>query len=148
MTRNSETRNIPVWVSPNIWRLGRIRDTKFSTDVSNEKLLNTAKCQCYRFYRSTVIKGKPTGVGGKITHLPTRATQIRVKTISKYYHYILIYNQSYFKFPLVYSKLKTNTFKIIFIFQAFVSYFQKNSCPYWNNTQTTRIEIVFSKRNL
>ena len=51
LTKNPEIRNTPVWVLPNIWRLRRLRNTKFGTNVSNEKLPNTAKCQGYNFYR-------------------------------------------------------------------------------------------------
>ena len=40
-------------------------DIKFSRNISDEKVLNAEKCQNYSFYRSWVIKGKPTG--GKIT---------------------------------------------------------------------------------
>ena len=78
LTRNPEIGNTPVWVLPNIWRLGRVMDTKFGTNVSNRMLLNAAKCQGYSFYRFWVIKGKSTGrVGwGTITPSPT---QIRVK---------------------------------------------------------------------
>ena len=61
LTRNNEIGNTPVWGLPNIWRLGQFRDTKFSTKVSNEMLLNTAKCQGYSFYDFWVIKGKLTG---------------------------------------------------------------------------------------
>ena len=57
LTRNPEIRNTPVWVLPNIWWLGQVRDTKFDADVSNEMLLNAAKCQGYSFYRFWVIKG-------------------------------------------------------------------------------------------
>ena len=60
--------NTPVWVFPNIWRLGRVRDIKFNTNVSNKKLTNAAKCQGYNFYCFWVIKGKSTG--GKITPQP------------------------------------------------------------------------------
>ena len=63
LTRNPEIGNTPVWVLPNIWRLGRVMDTKFGTNVSNRMLLNAAKCQGYSFYRFWVIKGKPRGVG-------------------------------------------------------------------------------------
>ena len=42
-------------------RLGRVRDTKFGTNISNKMLLNAAKCLGYSFYRFWVIKGKPTG---------------------------------------------------------------------------------------
>ena len=60
LTKNPEIGNTPVWVLPNIWRLGQVRDTKFGTNVSNEMLLNAAKCQGYSFYRFWVIKGKLT----------------------------------------------------------------------------------------
>ena len=61
----------------NIWRLGRIQDTKFGTKVSNEMLWNAAKCQGYTFSRFRDIKGKLTGVRvGMGVRLPT---QIRVK---------------------------------------------------------------------
>ena len=60
-TRNPETGNTPVWVLPNIWRLGQVMDTKFGTNVSNKILLNAAKFQGYSSYRFWVIKGKPTG---------------------------------------------------------------------------------------
>ena len=62
LTRNPEIGNTPVWVLPNIWRLGRVRDTKFGMNVSNKKLLNAAKCHGYSFYRSWVTKGKQQGL--------------------------------------------------------------------------------------
>ena len=52
--------NTPVWVLPNTWRLGRVRDTLFGTNVSDEMLLNAAKYQGYSFYPFWVIKGKST----------------------------------------------------------------------------------------
>ena len=61
LTRNPEIGNTPVWVLPNIWRLGRVMDTKFGTNVFNRMLLNAAKFQGYSFNRFWVIKGKPTG---------------------------------------------------------------------------------------
>ena len=64
LIRNPEIGNTPVWVLPNIWRLGWVRDTILGTNVSNKLLLNAAKCQGYSFYRFWVIKGKPTGMGG------------------------------------------------------------------------------------
>ena len=60
-TKNPEIGNTPVWVLPKIWRLGRVMDTIFGTNVSNRMLLNAAKCQGCSFYRFWVIKGKPTG---------------------------------------------------------------------------------------
>ena len=47
-------------------------DTKFGTNVSNRMLLNAAKFQGYSFYCFWVIKGKPTGGGGKITPSPPK----------------------------------------------------------------------------
>ena len=74
LTRNLEIRKTPVWILPNIWRLGRVRDTTFGTNVVNKMLVNAGKFQGYSFYRFWVIKGKPTwGI-----ELPT-PTQIRVK---------------------------------------------------------------------
>ena len=64
LTRNSEIGNSPVWVLPNIWRLGQVGDTKFGANVSNKILLNAAKCQGYSFYHFWVIKVKPTELGG------------------------------------------------------------------------------------
>ena len=61
LTRNPEIGNTFVWVLPNIWRLGRVMDTKFGTIVSNRMLLNAAKFQGYSMYRFWVIKRKPTG---------------------------------------------------------------------------------------
>ena len=73
LTRNPEIGNTPVWILPNIWRSGKVRDTKFGPDVPNEMLLNAAKLQSYSSYRFRVIKGKPTG-GVKLP-----PTQIRAK---------------------------------------------------------------------
>ena len=58
-TRNPEIGNTPLWVFPNIWRLGQFINTRFGTSVSNKMLLNAAKFQGYSFYRFWVIKRKP-----------------------------------------------------------------------------------------
>ena len=80
-----EIGNTPVCVLPDIWRLERVRDTKFGTNISNEMLLNAAKCQGHSFYCFRVIKIKQTGEGKINTPLPTTPTQIRVKeTFSKF----------------------------------------------------------------
>ena len=63
MTKNPKIGNTFVWVLPNIWRLGRVMDTKFGASLSDKMLLNAAKCQGYIFYCFRVIKGKPTGWG-------------------------------------------------------------------------------------
>ena len=58
LTRNPEIGNTPVWILPNVSRLGRVRNTRFGTNVSNKMLLNAAKWQGYSFYRFWVIRGK------------------------------------------------------------------------------------------
>ena len=63
-TRNPEIRNIPVWVLPNIWRLGWVKKTKFGANIFNKILVNVVKCQGCSFYHFRVIKGKRTGGGG------------------------------------------------------------------------------------
>ena len=60
-SRNPEIGNTPVWVFPNIWRLGWVRDTNFVANVSSKMLGNAAKCNGYSFYRFRVITRKPTG---------------------------------------------------------------------------------------
>ena len=63
MTRNLEIRNSTVWILPNIWRLEKVRVTKFGTNVFHEILPDTAKYQGYSLYRLCVIKGKSTWRG-------------------------------------------------------------------------------------
>ena len=75
LTRNPEIWNITVWVLANIWRLGRVRDTKFGTNVSNKMLLNAVKWKGYSFYCFWIIKGKP------ITGVKLPSTQIRIDVI-------------------------------------------------------------------
>ena len=50
LTRNLEIGNTRVYFLPNIWRLVRVRDTKYVTNISDEMLLNAAKCQGYSLY--------------------------------------------------------------------------------------------------
>ena len=59
LTRNPEIGNISIWVFPNIWKMGQVRDTKFGRDVSNEILVNTAKFQGYSFYCFWVYRPPP-----------------------------------------------------------------------------------------
>ena len=61
LTRNPEFRNTPVWVLPYTLRLGKVRNTKFGTNVSSKMLFNDEKCQVNSFCGFWVIKGKPTG---------------------------------------------------------------------------------------
>ena len=56
LTRKPEICNTPVWIFHKIWRLGGVRNTKFGTNFSNKKILNTVKYQVYSFYHFWVIK--------------------------------------------------------------------------------------------
>ena len=78
LTKNLEIGNIPVWVLPNIWRLGQLKNIKLVTNGSNKILLNASKCYCCSFCRFWVIKGRPTG-GVKLP-----PTQIRFNSIASY----------------------------------------------------------------
>ena len=49
LTRNPEIRNTSLWDLPNIWRLERVRDTKFGTNVSNKMLLNAENARVTAF---------------------------------------------------------------------------------------------------
>ena len=82
LTRNPEIGNTSVWVLPNIWRLVRVMDTKFGTNVSNRMLLNAAKFQGYSFYRLWVIQGKPTW-GVKLPPIQIRVNPQKNKNLSK-----------------------------------------------------------------
>ena len=69
LTRNPEIKNTLFWVWLYIWRLTRVRNTKFGTNVSSKVLLNAAKSQGCSFHHFWVIKGKPTGVEGVVVKL-------------------------------------------------------------------------------
>ena len=43
LTRNPKIGNSPVWILPYNWGQRRARDSKFDTNLSNEKLLNDTK---------------------------------------------------------------------------------------------------------
>ena len=60
LTRYPETRNNPFWVLPNIWRLERVRNTKFGKKVSNKMLVSAAEWQSYSFYQFWGMNRKPT----------------------------------------------------------------------------------------
>ena len=69
MTRNPEIRNTPVYVLPNIYRLSWVSDTKFGTNVSNEKLLNATKVTAFTV-SELLREHQQGGWGGKNTHHP------------------------------------------------------------------------------
>ena len=70
------------WVLPNIWRLGWVRDTRFGTNLSNEMLLNAAKCQGYSFYRFWVIRENQQMEGGRGKITPP--TKIRANEMLRF----------------------------------------------------------------
>ena len=82
MTRNPEIGNTPIWVFPNIWRLGQVRDTRFGTELS-------------------VINGKPT-VKGEVKLLPL-PHQSRLEINMKHEVSFVSLEQRwfYFKYPLL-----------------------------------------------
>ena len=90
LTRKPEIENIPVWVFPNIWRLGWVMDTKFGMNISNKMLLNAAKFQGYSFCHFGVIEGKPIGGGvGQNYPPPLPFTQLRVKVCNNYFRILI-----------------------------------------------------------
>ena len=54
LTRNPEIRYIPVWVLPDTWRLGRVRDIKFDMNVPNKMLLNAGSSNVNGVIRATL----------------------------------------------------------------------------------------------
>ena len=58
LTRNPYIGNTFIWVLPNIWRLWRVRETKFGMHECWITLLNTEKCQGYSLYGFWVVKEK------------------------------------------------------------------------------------------
>ena len=81
LTRNPDMGNTPVWVLPNIWRLGRVMDTKFGKNVSNRMLLKAAKSRVAAF---TVFElSRENQLGGNITPLSPPRLGLRALLYSK-----------------------------------------------------------------
>ena len=59
LTRNPEIGNTPVWVLPNIWRLGQVMNAKLATNVSNRMLLNAAVFELLRENQMGGVKLPP-----------------------------------------------------------------------------------------
>ena len=97
----------PVWVLPNIWRLGLVSDTKFGMNAPSKVLLNVAKCKACSFYRFWVIKGKLTREGGititpRHSSPPTRVkpfTNNKRDRLSSWKILLWIFNLVSFSFP-------------------------------------------------
>ena len=79
--RIPEIGNTPIWVLPNIWRLGQAMDTTFGRNVCNSMLVNAENPQRYSFYYSWVIKVKPTG-GRELLPAPEKKS-VNVKSSVK-----------------------------------------------------------------
>ena len=73
LSRNPEIRNTPIWVLPNIWRLGQFRDAKFDTNVSNKMLLGCCKIPGF-LLPFLSYKRKTNEWGGGFTPCPTPST--------------------------------------------------------------------------
>ena len=75
LTRNREIGNTPVWVLPNIWKLGRVKDTKFGTNVSDKNLLKLQNGRVAALTVSELLRENQQGV--KLPP-PPHPVQIRV----------------------------------------------------------------------
>ena len=87
-TGSWEIGNIPVWVCPVSGELGElgVRDTKFGTNVSNQKLWNAAKCQGYSFYRFKLLRENRQWV--KLPHTRTHThTHTHTSGLNNYLSY-------------------------------------------------------------
>ena len=74
-------RKYPRLSLPNIWRLGRVRDTKFGPNVSNKMLLNAAKCQGYSF--CCLLRENQQDGGGGIK-LPSPPPKLGLRVFCKF----------------------------------------------------------------
>ena len=79
LTRNPEIESTLVWVLPNIWRLGRVMDTKFGTNVSNKRYWILQNSRVTAFTVLELLRENHSGGWLKLPPLPLPATQIRVK---------------------------------------------------------------------
>ena len=57
---------------------GLVRDTKLGTNVSNEMLLNAAKCHGYGLYRFLVIMGKTTRLNANSPKVKQRKKHFQI----------------------------------------------------------------------
>ena len=87
LTRNLGIGNTTVWVLPNFWRLGWVRNTKFGRNVSNKMLLNAVK------WRRKVFT---INAANKLKHLFLKKyATIKVETkLSKFYVTLIFFYNS------------------------------------------------------
>ena len=76
LTRNPKIRNTPVCILPKTCRLGRDRDTKFGTNVSDKMLLILQNARVTAFTVSELLKENQQS-GGKITSPTSRLGLMR-----------------------------------------------------------------------
>ena len=76
-TWNPEIGNIPIWVLLNIWKLERVKDTKFGMNVSNEMLLNV-RVTAFKVFE--LLKESQCGGGLKLP--PSRSIELRTFLIN------------------------------------------------------------------
>ena len=74
LTRNPENGNTSVWVWPNIWRLGRVRNTKFGTNISIKSYWMLQNAKVTTFSVSELLRENQLGV--KLPWPPSPTTQI------------------------------------------------------------------------
>ena len=106
LIRNREIGNTHIWVLQNIWRLGRVKGTKFGTNVSLKKcywMLQSARFTAFTVFE--LLKENQEGGGGRNLTPPT---QIRVKQVPFFTFWIVLK-----AFPV---------FELYFIFVNTVSY--------------------------
>ena len=72
LIRNLEIGDTAVWVLPNIWSLGRVKDTKFGANMPNEMYWKTQYAKVSAFTVSELLRENQQGV--KLS-----PNQIRVK---------------------------------------------------------------------
>ena len=77
LTRNPEIGNIPVWVLSNIWKLGRVKNTKFGTNVSNKILLKLQNAKVAAVTISELLRENQQR--GKITPPPFSPPRLGLK---------------------------------------------------------------------
>ena len=127
LTRNPEFRNTPVWVLPYTLRLGKVRNTKFGTNVSSKMLFNDEKCQVNSFCGFWVIKGKPTG--GKITPIPP--PRLRLIYNFRFFTYLLYF----FFFKISFISVVCCQYRCLYIiFQFLLHHWPRTACHtnLWN----------------
>ena len=134
LTRSRET---TVWILPNIWRLGRVKDTKFDTNVSNKMALKAAKYQCYSFYHFWVKKGKPTGV----VKLPPTQMRVKLRNTMEMWPVSGILGSLTFLFPgslLPHRSAWTTSLRQIWHFSAALCSLCNTSLSSWDAVQMLR----------